>query len=340
MANINRKNASETQAQGAFGPSLLDLPIEVRFMIYHLVLVADKTLGSGAGLEIDGSGFEWARSEEYGLQPAILRVCWQMHREASPILYGQNTFGLQICGWEDEDEFDDQSGYGSSELVTETKILLMHYALNTGFHRIPSIDKFQKLQIVIDTEHIESNYDITDVCYTISGHMRALKHISIHLLEGSRDNHLFLKPFGMLRNIPSVVLHGVPLPYAERLKGLMLGNTPVIDEMTEQEMFRMLLRYVHQPNGSDSDLDLAAKALEEWDYQKFKEIRSKIISDGPIYLEDARRQVFAYDPRSDEDDHAATEENDDNDSEEGHESTVEEHDGYIEKRHEGKLGNS
>lgn len=337
MVNKTRNEAPEAQAHAASGRSFLDLPTEVRFMIYRLVVVADKTLGSKAGIEIENSGLEWAKFGKYGLQPAILRVCWQMHREASPILYGENTFGLQILGFEDEEEFDDQSGYGSSELKTETKIFLMNYALNMGFHRIPSIGKFQRVEIMIDTIHMETaaaTYDITDVCYSIRGDMRALEHISIHLIDRRfKDNHLILKPFSMLRNIPNVILRGVPSPHAERLKGLMLGNAPFMDEETEDDMLRMLDRYVHGSKESASDLHLAYKALQEWDIQKFKEIRSKIISDGPSHLENARRRVFDYDPRSDEDDPAATEEEDDDNSEEGHESTVEDHDGNIEEGH-------
>lgn len=65
------------------------------------------------------------------------------------------------------------------------------------------------------------------LCYSILCTMPAMQYVSLHLLEDScnKNSHTALGPFGMLRNMRSVNIHGVPLPFADRLKGLMLGNT-------------------------------------------------------------------------------------------------------------------
>ena len=92
----------ETQVHDAAGLSFLCLPAEVRNMIYRLLLVVEKPLGSTENenlpAELRGRGPVWANAGEYHLQPAILSVCSQIYREASPILNGEYTFVIYICG--------------------------------------------------------------------------------------------------------------------------------------------------------------------------------------------------------------------------------------------------
>lgn len=45
--------------------------------------------------------------------------------------------------------------------------------------------------------------------------------------------HQALAPFGMLRNMHSVAIDGAPPPFAERLKRMMLGNTPQLKNVRE-----------------------------------------------------------------------------------------------------------
>lgn len=71
---------------------------------------------------------------------------------------------------------------------------------------------------------------IRSLCYSGLRKLPALQHVRGHLLsETSHIDDTVLGPFGVLRNLHSVAIHGVPLPYAERLEGLMLGNTPQPD---------------------------------------------------------------------------------------------------------------
>lgn len=70
-------------------------------------------------------------------------------------------------------------------------------------------------------------------------------------------------------NLRSVSIHGVQLPYAERLRELMLGNTP---QPNVKGMYYSLEKCVRDLKGDPSDLNKAMEALQEWDIEKFKEI--------------------------------------------------------------------
>lgn len=300
------------------GPSLLGLPAEVRNMIYRLLLVADKPLGNEAGNEFGFSRPQWAKFREYHLQPAILRTCRQVHQEARPILFGENTIGIQIYATTAQDEFDSDSSdsfssgdSSSDEDEMEPKTLFMNFELKRGpsysQDHIPSIKKFQRIEIVIDTVYLELEdvgYDVRFLCSTLCK-MPMLHYMSLHLLKecrrnsnkSNKNNHTILGPFGTLRNMRSVAIHGVPQPFAQRLKGLMLGNTPQADG---KEMYRLLEKYVKGPKGSLSDLQKASVAVKELDFQKFKEIRSKILSDGQRAIEAAVQHISDCDPKSED----------------------------------------
>ena len=94
MATVN----PETQAHAAAGLSFLSLPPEIRNMIYRLLLVADRPLGCFTK-ETDDTRYchpniKWASLGEYHIQPVVLRVCWQLYREESPIINGEKTYGI------------------------------------------------------------------------------------------------------------------------------------------------------------------------------------------------------------------------------------------------------
>jgi hypothetical protein len=62
---------------------LLNLPPEIRSNIYDLLLVAPN-------------GIMTCSHKDFIPHPQILRVCRQIHTEASPILYGKNQFHLVV----------------------------------------------------------------------------------------------------------------------------------------------------------------------------------------------------------------------------------------------------
>jgi len=61
----------------------LNLPPEIRSSIYDLLLVAPN-------------GVMTCSHKDFKPHPQILRVCQQIHTEASPILYGKNQFHLVV----------------------------------------------------------------------------------------------------------------------------------------------------------------------------------------------------------------------------------------------------
>lgn len=322
-----REIVPRTQAHAAAGRSFLDLPAEVRIMIYRLLLVANKPLGSSDDYD-DVMLPVWVVFGEYQLQPAILRTCRQLHHEASPILNGENTYGIEIFANECYEYSDEE------EIKAET--LIMDFEVSRGMDyirkHIPSINNFQRVEIMIQTDTLElevAESAVKKLCSSILCNMAALHHISIILSENPshRKNHSALRPFGMLQNVRNVVFNGVPHPFAERLKGLMLGNTP---QMNVEGMYGLLKSYVHDPKGTLLDLQEASNALQELDFQNFGEIRSKILSDGQRCMEDALLHIFDHDPKN-EGNEAAIEDNFDH-------KVAENYDSQIEEDHDGELG--
>lgn len=320
-ARIEAPSSGRVQAHVDGGPSFLSLPLEVRIMIYRLLLVANKPLACEYGTGIDLEEPPWAKSGAYHLQPAILRTCSQLHREASPILYRENTVVIQVYGFDFTPDYETDL---ESEDALQARALFMNFDLDNVKSYL-SIEQFQRVEIAIDSFDLDLEaveHFITTLCSSLLCNMPALQHISLHLIRDpyTKKNHVTLAPFGVLRNMRSVLIHGpVPLPFAERLKGLMLGNAP---QENVKEMYRLLEKYVNGPKGDRSELQRASYALQEWDVQKFKEIRSQIILDGQRRMEDALLHIFDYDLKTAENHHATTEDND------GH-KIAEDHDGKL-----------
>ncbi|MCJ1267633.1 hypothetical protein MMC22_007519 [Lobaria immixta] len=217
-------------------------------------------------------------------------------RENFPFLNGENTFGIHVHGFD-------------ALHRPEVRRLLKSFRFDDilgSFRRChASIDKCTRLEIAIQHPFIPAvRLRVRSLCYSVLRKLPALQHVRLHLLsETSHIDETVLGPFGVLRNLHSVAIHGVPLPYAKRLEGLMLGNTPQPDV---EGMYRSLERFVRDLNGDQSDLEEAMEALQEWDIQKFKEIRSKILLDCQRRMDHALLHVFAFDAISTEDRQSTT----------------------------------
>lgn len=372
----------EAQIHTGTEPGFLGLPPEVRNMIYRLLLVASKPLGNKtrdpypdkwekyphkrfvSKMTDAGSSPVWARFGKYRLQPAILRVCQLVYREASPVLNGENTFGIFINGYpynEDEDDYDDdelpikkehREGFlDQHEGITE----IMDFYLDVdseSFEQNPNlswsgvqkddsiIKKLQRLEIVVlHADVLGVKVHVKTLCNSVLRKMPELKHVCIHLLDDKPEvNHTTLGPFRILNSMRSVVFHGVPPPFAERLREQMLGNRSYEDL---EAMYHMLDDYVTSLNGSLEDLKAACMAMVAWDVQAFKELRSKILEDGKSRMERALRHMFDYDLDSEDDDDETidgeSEDEDDGESEEADGESEEDHAGKIKEDGHGKL---
>lgn len=299
-AKRKAKRELGTHAHAATGPSLLDLPAEVRIMIYRLLLVADETLGGVIG------GPVWANFGEFHLHPAILGVCRQIYQEGSPILNGENTFGIRIYGWKrgklydcwnveqvdiiEDEKFPSEAG---------TELMNSYFNLEEGsfWNCNASLDRFKRLEILINRAYLAAvKLHISALCSLILRTMPALQHLTLHLLEPLCNfQESTLEPFAMLRNLRSVRLCGIPQWYKDRgvkgLTDLMLGNSPSENLM---EMYSSLERYVHL-HGDPLLLGGALMAVKEWDVKRFKKERSKLLSDIQRKMDRALSLVFVHD---------------------------------------------
>ena len=168
--------------------------------------------------------------------------------------------------------------------------------------------KFERFELLVErADLLNVRCHIERLCLSISRRASALKHLCLHLLiDMYPTDHMFhtsypaLGPFAMLRNLRSVAFRGVPLPFAERLIGLMLGNTPPENLV---EMYRLLEHCVRDLQGSRLDLRRALNAMREWDVQKFKETRKKILLNGQSSINYAlvHMYVFDHDAKCEED---------------------------------------
>ena len=125
-----------------------------------------------------------------------------------------------------------------------------------------------------------------------------MQDVSIHLYNTFDDDYEVLGLFGSLRNLRSVKIHGVARRYAKKLKRLMLGNTA---SGNLYGMNHMLKKYVKDLNGDRSDLQKASRAMRKGDVEKLQAIRSKIHLDARDRFARASRQLFDFDPESEED---------------------------------------
>lgn len=96
IASENEPNVDETSLENQAGanvistsspPGLLDLPPELRFMIFRYLLVCPRRVDFG----------RW--ESDPSVSVAILRTCKCIHREAYDVLYRENQFQLPNYMW-------------------------------------------------------------------------------------------------------------------------------------------------------------------------------------------------------------------------------------------------
>lgn len=291
MATNIRNRGLGTHAHAAAGPNFLSLALETRNNIYRMFLVADKTLGSEKGKALDSEyGHDWAPAGEYHLDPTLLQVCRQMYEEGSRVLYGENTFGVQFYSV-------DISG---TRVQYQWNWVARSLFMNFSFDDLPqSVRKCKKIEILVHTFAVDVQVirrNVKKFCSEVLCNMPELYQISIRLIIdlSQQNGHLAVGPFGVLRNMRIVDLRGLPQPFALRLKELLHGNTR---QVNVDAMWHSLQNYVKDPDICRFDLQQALKALQEWDYDMFSQIRSMIIAAYQVRMEDALFHVYDFDPQ-------------------------------------------
>ena len=338
---VSRKMATvspETEAHATAVLSLLSLPGEVRNMIYRLLLVADSPLGCETEKELDADSKPiWANFGEYHLHPAILRVCRQLNRETSSILNGENTFGIQIYG------FDDRYLSGT---YSKAKTVLLNFQLDFDSRSFPKcvapIKKFQRFEILIDSaDGFSVGLEVLYLCFHMLNEMPALQHICLHFLhDTSHTHHEILKAFEILRILRSVIIHGVSLPYAEHLRKLMLRNTPwkyTSYHALKGESLCTKMLHTKCVKQDPVDFEKLSKAVLELIVEILKEIGSVLLSAGQRHMQ-ALLHIFKDDAKSEKGDEATIEQSSGGQTAEDCRAKVEDgHDGKIEEDHNGEV---
>ncbi|MCJ1243157.1 hypothetical protein MMC30_000354 [Trapelia coarctata] len=97
----NASSAPQQPSNSAqFQAPIFRLPHDVRLMIYGMVLSTSEDILNPHELLTANPGAQYYRRRLSGLTPALLRTCWLIYEEATPVLY-QNLFiftnPLHIC---------------------------------------------------------------------------------------------------------------------------------------------------------------------------------------------------------------------------------------------------
>lgn len=97
QATVRSPKSNETNPR----PSLLTLPVEIRLQIYDLLLVSRSTREDNPSWPVGDTCqmmimLSMSKDpQQRTMEPAILPICGQIHREAIPIIYSRNVFNFR-----------------------------------------------------------------------------------------------------------------------------------------------------------------------------------------------------------------------------------------------------
>ncbi|CAG8978966.1 hypothetical protein HYALB_00012419 [Hymenoscyphus albidus] len=179
----------------------LTLPLEIRMMVYRLLLVSDEPIPDSSQL----------RCVEYaGIYPAILRTCRQVLNEAGTMLYAENvfTFGL-------EPEQDQEFGWFSACIYT--------FGRQMSATLRARLQDMKKVRIEVDkVPRYES--DVREYEYHLGDAIEVLLRIpldylfvGLHYKGWTAGISEALQPFTALRGITELVLEDFPEGYEQYL---------------------------------------------------------------------------------------------------------------------------
>jgi|SRR5579862_3948869 len=252
---------------GHLSSPFFTLPLEIRTMIYRLLLLHDESIDLTVALN-----------------PAILRTCRQILFESRRVLYGENIFQIKI--W--EKDYAERAYFLYCDHFAEGAELLF-----------PWIKDIRRFEILVE---VQNAYEARNVKSAVRAVCRLLSefpkldylHISLYscgTFSAQSVSHV-LESFTLLRNVRRVTLDGVPPVYSQYLKRKMTGSSP-LDHLPK--MYEALELYAGHFDLCEKSLQQACDAMEIDDIDGFKRARTRIITDVTEFMSNAKSHLFDHD---------------------------------------------
>ena len=213
----------------------MDLPPEMRLLVYRDILL-----------------FKPSKDARKQCNTAILRTCSQIHKEATGVLYDENTF---ICSY--STSTNDTGNLLKSAVVhnhtTSTGCVHMPYLqIPQGIDDYPkflqrmarlTIDVSCELDVVEDDPLVECYWPLNHFLYTLAsflmdGHRLRSVEVRVHI-DDDLDDQDFGKifyPLRRLRNVRNVQISGMPDKYKKKLIADMKSNEPAFNTMRQWKL--------------------------------------------------------------------------------------------------------
>ncbi|KAK3356838.1 hypothetical protein B0T25DRAFT_537518 [Lasiosphaeria hispida] len=290
-------------------PSLLDFPPEIRNKIYRFVLVQEGAIGPHG----------WG-----SLSLQLLSTCRQVLIEARPILYGENTWGMEITSALDP-KYGPFHGLpflkrGGRDIDTGEGLLdnrirhLRRFDIILRHWTIQEVDRVrQGARQALDFLGKVSQIDYLHLrCRFSSDWPRAprswctweqwkstllrQKFWGLGATETEEEKQLagiLRTSLGRLRSVKTLVMDDVLPQHADVMKREMLGSEP-LDPLPE--MYWALERYAADIRFCKPNLRIALLAMERGDLEQFSQARSGIMKDLAKHMDEMATQIYRHDP--------------------------------------------
>lgn len=264
--------------------TLLSIPPELRLAILEILLCRSEPIAPG----------------EKNLAVNVLAVCRQLRREASILLYENNTFEIVI--------FDDNQHMPN--------VQMLNYAWSSFDNalEVPRIFCLVKNWRVV-LRGCQKNYPIDDddsyddrqaihwLCQMFSENVE-LESVSISIRveyrqEYEEDNYIMdriLQPFTFLRKLAKVDVDGVDPTYARYVEAQMMSQTPAEDIWNMKNAFWSWCEYHNPKNDPINGIGAyALEAINDCDVTRFKEERETAVSQLAGRCLRSTKRVYQYD---------------------------------------------
>ncbi|KAH6648427.1 hypothetical protein BKA67DRAFT_661403 [Truncatella angustata] len=278
-------------------------PLEIRRMIYKNLLSCEGVITNLAATTF---------------HTEIMRTCRQIHYEAHQVLYEENTWHFEInsSGWnpryEEDFDIDEEialflrSGSGFETIYIKfgdyLKVSNHDYDL-LAFNPCETdyglrLEHIRRVQVTVKVKHVSEHNAACRAVVELVVSLQAildLQHLEV-FLEGPEkyvpgSQYYVLEPFRKLKDVGEVTFHGINHQYAEYLTRKMKGLGPV---KSLPYMFKASQRLMK--NACVSGIESCMRnAVREGDLQRFKELRTELVSETEKYRRHALDLLFEFD---------------------------------------------